>query len=218
MRSLEWLIYGLHRGEGSILLDETTARLHPEESRLSEGEEPHLQVVEHVLASELTDQEMKIMASEMRWLLFDHFGEEFLTWNGRFGSEHSRRLRGRARLVHGEDHLGFVQMAVEELSTPEEAVYPIHASYVQWKTERNGVIVLSVGADALPFFSLAVAPFAEFGEEERDEVLAGYYPLLERRWREIPDWSFQKSVVVALSGDLEELASLEFVDRSRIEE
>lgn len=155
------------------------------------------------------------VASALRGELLDFFITPMIDQTLGVGDA-SRDLKQRREEVLADDQGGQVAMLVETIAGEEETVYPIQALDLVWDAGERAMMLLSVGkSESITqwFVSIVVAPYLEYLDEARGkgEALA----ILERRWDEIPgDGSLTGSLVLGLSGDLEGLAKLGFVDRS----
>ena len=153
------------------------------------------------------------IAVSLREELFNYYVSPFLSENGHHTDQDiAHALKKKSDEVYSQDVRGLVSTVLNIIHGEEHAFYPIRALYLHWQELELGVLVMSIEAKEPWLLSIAVAPYEEFFDPQDSHEY--HLPIFERRWEGIPgDGSLTKSLVMALSGNLDGLQKLGFVDR-----
>lgn len=212
MRDIEWLLSGGRNGDDFVRLAESFEK--PDQKSGERAKE--LGVVERFQTERHGDDFWEEMALKLREELVDFSVQRFLAKSGLAPAHQDLwDLEERMRAVIEADRRGLVVAILEEIGDPQGQIFPLRALYLRWRDGRRGVMLLSVGTSDEWAVSVAVTPYLEYFE--RENPVDGRFPILERRFKEIPgDGSLLSSLKLALSGDLEGLEEMGFVDRASV--
>jgi len=209
MKEIEWLSSGSGNGDDVLRSADTFLEKTVGTGRLSLDPEP-VQVFD---TDELSPDLWGEIAANLREELFNYYVSPFLSGNGHHTDEDiTRALKKKSVEVYAQDKRGLVPAILDMLHGAEHDFYPIRALYLHWQELELGVLVMSIEAKEPWLLSIAVAPYEEFFDPQDSNEY--HLPIFERSWEGIPgDGSLTKSLVMALSGDLDGLGELGFVDR-----
>ena len=164
-------------------------------------------------SDELGPDSLEELAAELREELFNYYVSPFLAENGHDTDQDiAQEIKKKSVEVYAQDVRGLVSTILHAIHGEEHDFYPIRALYLNWQELEPGVLVMSIEANEPWLLSIAVAPYEEFFDPQESHEY--HLPIFERSWEGIPgDGSLTKSLVLALSGDLDGLGEMGFVDR-----
>ena len=210
MKEIEWLQAGSGNGDDVLRSADSFLEKTAESESFSLDSEP-VQVFD---TDELGPDLWGEIAVSLREELFNYYVSPFLSENGHNTDQDiAQALKKKSVEVYSQDDRGLVSTVLNIIHGEEHDFYPIRALYLHWQELELGVLVMSIEAKEPWLLSIAVAPYDEFFDAQESHEY--HLPIFERRWEGIPgDGSLTKSLVLALSGDLDGLAEMGFVDRA----
>src|SRR3989344_2343136 len=209
MNEIEWL--QSRSGNGDDVLRSADSFL--EKAKESESFSLASETVNVFDPDELDTDSLDGFAASLREEFFNYYVSPFLPENGYHTNQDiAQALKKKSVEVYAQDVRGLVSTILHAIHGEEHDFYPIRALYLQWQELELGVLVMSIEAKEPWLLSIAVAPYDEFFDPHDGHEY--YLPIFERIWEGIPgDGSLTKSLVMALSGDLDGLAEIGFIDR-----
>jgi len=209
MNEIEWL--QSRSGNGDDVLRSADSFL----EKANKSDRPSLasETVNVFDSDELGSDSLDEIAVSLREELLNYYVSPFLSENGHATDQDiAQALKKKSAEVYSQDVRGLVSTILNAIHGEEHDFYPIRAFYLHWQQLELGVLVMSIEAKEPWLLSIAVAPYDEFFDPQDSHEY--HLPIFERSWEGIPgDGSLTKSLVLALSGDLDGLGEMGFVDR-----